>query len=130
MSTTIELETVELETEARRLRAIISRTREQLNVVEGLLNKHYAKASGLIGRMARSARVPGGIKIEQIEFKTWDPGVAQSVSGFRSNGTYTTIHLTSPGFQIYDANTASNPPQQTGLPGRTEDSGHRQTPAP
>lgn len=91
-----------LEREARDLRVQISRLTEDLAVINGLINVHYASASGLLGRIARSDRAPGGLKIEHIDFKTWAPSEPQSVSGYRltGSGAYTTIHTNSPGFQI------------------------------
>ena len=91
-----------LEREARDLRAQISRLTEELAVINDLINLHYATASGLLGRTARSDRAPGGLKIEFIDFKTWAPSEPQAVSGYRltGSGAYTTIHTNSPGFKI------------------------------
>ncbi|MBD9544320.1 hypothetical protein IB276_33275 [Ensifer sp. ENS04] len=91
-----------LEREARDLRVRISALNDELEVTNGLINAHYAKESGLLGRIARSDRAQGGLKIEHITFKTWAPSEPQAVSGYRltGSGAYTTIHLNSPGFII------------------------------
>lgn len=91
-----------LEREAREIRAKISALNDELAVTDGLINQHYTAVSGLLGCIARSGRVPMGLKIEHIDFKTWAASEPQSVSGYRlgGSGAYTTIHVNSPGFQI------------------------------
>lgn len=96
--------TAELEADARRLRAQISKLQEELEVTESLLQTRYEIESGLLGKTASSTRVPGGVTIKSIRFKTWDPKEPQSVSGYRVGpvGSWTTIHVTSAGFKIHD----------------------------
>lgn len=94
--------TLSLEDQAQRLRLKIREQQEQLEDVERRIHKRRVKTTGLVGKFARSNRVPGGIRIEDVTFYTWEPDKPQSVSGYRPSGIYTTIHLSSSGFQIYD----------------------------
>ena len=90
-----------LEDQAINLRRRIAALEEQLRDVDHRLHKKRVRETGLVGRTARSDRVPNGIVIDDVTFHTWiaEP---QSVSGRRLGGSeaYTTIHLSSPGFQI------------------------------
>jgi len=100
----------ELELDEIRLKARISRLQEELEVTRGLLHVHYRDATQLVGRIARSDRVSGGLRIVEVTFKTWDRRTPQSVSGYRLDGarTWTTIHVTSPGYQVDDPHPESN----------------------
>jgi hypothetical protein len=102
--------TSELEADLRQLRRKMAKLQDELDVTESLLHTRYELESGLIGKTASSTRVPGGITIKTIAFKTWDPKVPQSVSGYRigAPGTWTTIHVTSPGYKIYDSDSKSH----------------------
>lgn len=91
-----------LEDQALSLRTRIAELQQRLEDVNARLHRKLVRETGLVGRIARSERVPGGLKIDDITFKTWAPTEPQSVSGTRLTGlgAYTTIHLTSPGFSI------------------------------
>jgi hypothetical protein len=104
------LVTLSLEDQAQRLRIKIHEQQEQLEDIERRIHKRRVKETGLVGRKATSHRVPLGIIIDDVTFKTWAPAEPQSVSGYRTGGAagiYTTIHLTSPEFQFHDADPAS-----------------------
>ncbi|MGO7308812.1 hypothetical protein ACCS91_33695 [Rhizobium ruizarguesonis] len=101
----------ELEADEIRLKGRISRLQEELETTQGLLHIHYRDKTRLVGCIPRSARVPGGLRISDVTFKTWDRRTPQSVSGYRLDGagTWTTIHVNSPGYEVTDdAHPASN----------------------
>jgi len=104
--------TLSLEDQSLNLRRRISELEEQLKDVDARLHKKRVRECGLTGRKAFSARVPLGILVDDVTFHTWSPD-PQSVSGYRlgGSGAYTTIHLTSPGFQFHEPDPASLQPQ-------------------
>lgn len=97
--------TLSLEDQQINLRRRISELEEQLKVVDAKVHHRRVRNSGLVGRVASSHRVPTGLVIDDVTFKTWAITEPQSVSGYRRGGlgAYTTIHLNSPGFK-YDDN--------------------------
>lgn len=96
--------TASLEDQALRLRTRISQLQERLDDVNQRLHAKKVRETGLVGKVARSDRVPAGITIDDVTFKTWAPTEPQSLSGFRvgRSDVYTTIHVTSAGFEIHD----------------------------
>ncbi|TAU37821.1 hypothetical protein ELI44_32885 (plasmid) [Rhizobium ruizarguesonis] len=76
----------ELEADEIRLKCRISRLQEELEITQALLHVHYRDKTKLVGSIARSARVPGGLRISDVTFKTWDRRTPQSVSGYRLDG--------------------------------------------
>lgn len=103
--------TLPLEDQATNLRRRISELEEQLKDVDARLHKKRVRESGLVGRKASSHRVPLGILVDDVTFKTWAPAEPQAVSGYRigSSGAYTTIHITSPEFKFHDADATCLP---------------------
>ncbi|KQS84308.1 hypothetical protein [Rhizobium sp. Leaf383] len=93
---------VSLEDQALQLRNRIVALQERLDKVKARIHRKYVKESGLVGRIARSERLPEGIQIDDVVFKTWAPREPQAVSGYRLDNpdAYRTIHLITPGFQI------------------------------
>ena len=96
--------TMSLEDQSINLRRRIAELEDQLRDVEARLHRKRVRESGLLGHRARSDRVPMGVVIDNVTFKTWAPSEPQSVSGHRlgGSGAYTTIHVNSPGYH-YDA---------------------------
>jgi hypothetical protein len=92
----------ELEERALKLKDKIKRLEARLEKTRTRLHQERVKESNLVGRIARSARIPNGIVITDVTFKTWEPNSPQSVSGHRvgRSDVRTTIHLTSPGYAI------------------------------
>lgn len=108
----------ELEARELKLKEKIQKLQERLEKTRARLHQERVKESNLVGRIARSDRIPNGILIADVTFKTWEPASPQSVSGFRvGRDVWTTIHLTSPGFAINDAHRTSHEAQQRSLPG-------------
>ncbi|WP_454287202.1 hypothetical protein [Rhizobium arsenicireducens] len=110
--------TASLEDQAISLRRRIAELEDQLKEVDARLHRKLVREFGLVGRLARSGRVPRGLIVDDVTFKTWAPAEPQSVSGYRQGlNIYTTIHINSPGFQIDDPHRSSNAAQQPGVPG-------------
>lgn len=101
--------TQSLEERAAQIKTRIAKLHLQLDKVNDAIHAKYLKESGLLGKVAISDRVPGGIIVADITFKTWAPREPQSVSGRRLQAEHwTTIPLTSTGFQIHDAHPTSH----------------------
>lgn len=110
----------ELEADEIKLKVRLARIKDELEVTQGLLHLHYRDLTKLVGRTARSDRVPGGIIIQDVTFKTWDRRTPQSVSGYRLDGgtSWTTIPVTSSGYQVHDTHPTSHAPFPPGFLGR------------
>jgi hypothetical protein len=90
-----------LEDRALKLKEKIKRLEARLEKTRARLHLERVKESHLVGRIARSDRIPNGILISDVTFKTWEPNSPQSVSGFRvGRDVWTTIHLTSKGYSL------------------------------
>lgn len=100
--------TLSLEDQRRNLKTTIVELEARLKDVEARIHARRVRDSGLAGRIARSDRVPGGIIIDDVVFKTWAPAEVQAVCGPRCGvpDFYTTIPMTSTGARIDDANHA------------------------
>jgi hypothetical protein len=108
----------ELEERALKLREKIKRLEARLEKTTARLHNERVKETNLVGCIARSDRIPSGIIISDVTFKTWEPNSPQSVSGFRvGRDVWTTIHLSSKGYGTHDAHPASHEAQRSSLPG-------------
>jgi hypothetical protein len=111
----------ELEERALKLKDKIKRLEARLEKTRTRLHQERVKESNLVGRIARSTRIPNGIVITDVTFKTWEPSSPQSVSGHRvgRSDVWTTIHLTSPGYEIDAAEARLHPPLSPPRPERS-----------
>jgi hypothetical protein len=92
-----------------KLKANIAPLERELQLNKDLLHQLYLKETDLVGKMATSNRLPGGIVISDITFATWAPRTPQTVHGYRiGTVTWSGIPVTSKGFQIHDTYEESN----------------------
>ena len=84
------------------IKAMISRLEQRLTKAKAALHQRRLQELGWVGKTARSDRVPQGVTIIDVTFKTWAPTEPQAVIGETR-----TIPVTSPGFQIHDPNRQS-----------------------
>lgn len=96
-------ETAILEQRVVDIKAKISRLEQRLTKAEAALHQRRLEELGWLGLTARSDRVPQGVTIIDVTFKTWAPTEPQAVIGETR-----TIPVTSPGFQIHDSNRKSS----------------------
>ena len=87
------------------IKAKIKRLEERLFKAEEALHKRRLLDLGWAGCIARSDRLPGGIVVTDVVFRSWAPTEPQMVIGHRvGNDCPATIPVTSAGFKVHDAN--------------------------
>lgn len=96
------IETEVLEQRVETLKQQVKRAEARLAKAEQALHQRRLLDLGWVGKTARSNRVPGGIVITDVRFKTWAPTEPQEAIGETR-----TIPVTSAGFQIHDTHPAS-----------------------